>query len=134
MKLLKYSELNERQKDFISNGCGSKGGIIKIPNFRFKASCNQHDFYYWRGCSIEHRNKADVSFYNLMKEDIRETDLSWYKIAYYHTWAWSYYQAVSWFGGDFFNYDDNPKTAHDLNREMMQCKREIKEMQSQMQF
>jgi|LGOV01.1.fsa_nt_gb hypothetical protein len=35
-----YTELSPEQKKEICNGCGAKGGWIKVPNFLFKASCN----------------------------------------------------------------------------------------------
>ena len=57
--MLKYRDLTQEQKEKICNGCGSKGGFIKPPNFIFKASCNHHDFNYWRGNTKELKKKAD---------------------------------------------------------------------------
>ena len=53
--MLKYRDLTEEQKKFVCNGCGGKSGWINPPEFLFNASCNHHDFLYWRGCT-----EADV--------------------------------------------------------------------------
>lgn len=108
--MLKYSDLTPQQKEEITNGCGSKGGWIKPPNFIFKASCNQHDFYYWRGCKEADRKKADKSFYRYMKIDIKERDYNLLKKVWYYSWAWSYYVAVRLFGKKAFYYSDEMRT------------------------
>jgi len=120
MKVLKYKDLNEEQKKHICNGCGSKGGIVKIPNFIFKASCNHHDFKYWLGCNKEDRKKADKAFYSKMKEDIK--DVKWYLKAHYHIWAFTYYNSVRLGGKKAFCYRDNHKTLMDLNEEIADAK------------
>lgn len=102
--MLNYSDLTTQQKNSIVNGCGKKGGFIKPPNFIFKASCNQHDFYYWRGCTEEDRKKADKSFYEYMKIDIKDRDYSFFKKSWYRLWAYSYYKAVRIFGKKAFYY------------------------------
>ena len=84
--MLKYKDLTLDQKKHICNGCGGKGGIINPPNFIFKASCNQHDFKFWKGCSLENFKKANKDFYIWMKEDIKNEN-KWYKRDYYHVWA-----------------------------------------------
>lgn len=115
--ILKYSDLNEEQKKYICNGCGGKGGMIKPPNFIFKASCNHHDFKFWRGCTEEDFKKANKDFYDWMKEDIKNIK-KWYKKVHYRIWAFSYYQFVNYGGKKYFNFADKPKTLEDLNREM----------------
>ena len=113
---LKYSDLTRNQKRFICNSCGNKGGYIKPPNFIFKASCNHHDFYYWRGCTKEDFKEANREFYNLMKKDIEEVEF--YKKAYYHVWAFSYFKAVEFVGKKYFNFSDKQKTLEDLKKEI----------------
>ena len=112
--MLKYSELTEAQKAEICNGCGAKGGFIKPPNFIFKASCNQHDFYYWRGCNEDNRKTADEAFYKYMKIDIQDRDYGFLKKAWYHTWAWGYFKAVRVFGKKAFTFADEMRGLKDL--------------------
>ena len=100
--MLKYSNLTPEQKKIICNGCGGKGGFIKPPDFIFHASCNQHDFYYWRGGDEKDRELADIQFYEAMSIDI--LNAKWYLKPYYRFWAYTYYIAVRIAGGKFFNY------------------------------
>ena len=114
--MLRYSELTLTQKAFICNGCGGKGGIVNPPEFLFNASCNHHDFLYWRGCTEEDRESADNEFYRLMKKDI--ANAKWYLKPHYHIWAYTYYKSVRLIGKEFFYYGDRPKTMVDLISEM----------------
>jgi len=114
--MLKHKGLTPEQKKYICNGCGSKGGWIKPPNFIFKASCNQHDFHYWRGCKESDRKKADKSFYKYMKIDIKERDYNFFKKAWYYTWAYSYYKAVRIFGKKAFYNADEMRELKDINK------------------
>ena len=109
---MRYSDLTEDQKSKICNGCGAKGGLVKVPSFIFKASCNQHDFYYWRGREESDRLKADESFYRNMKIDIQ--DEKWYSKPFHHVWAYTYFKAVRIFGKKAFNYSINYKTLADI--------------------
>ena len=119
--MLKYSDLTQEQKDFICNGCGGKGSRVPVPNFLFKASCNQHDFYYWRGCTEEDRAFSDEEFYRFMKIDVEEQSdgLAQYLIA--HMWAYIYYKAVGTSGKGYFSYNDRMKTIEDLELEMKEA-------------
>lgn len=100
--MIGYSDLTQEQKYSICNGCGGKGGIINPPEFLFHASCNQHDFYYWRGGTELDRKKADDAFYEMMKVDAgKEQGI---KKLHYLTWAYVYYKAVRLVGSKFFNY------------------------------
>jgi hypothetical protein len=110
---LRYHELTPFQKKHIANGCGGKGGFIKPPDFIFKASCNQHDFYYWRGHNEADREKADKEFYKMMKEDIAKVS-SYLKKAHYHIWAYAYYKAVRFGGKKYFYYAPVQKNMKDL--------------------
>lgn len=102
--IIHYSALTEIQKNLICNGCGGKGGWINPPEFLFHASCNQHDFYYWRGGSESDRLKADNAFYEAMKIDVNRA--VWYKRAYYRMIAYVYYRSVRLVGKKYFNYDE----------------------------
>lgn len=114
--MLKYKDLTPAQKKHICNGCGGKGGLIKPPNFIFLASCNHHDFKFWLGCTVIEFKQSNKDFYYWMKEDIKQA--KWYKRAYYHVWAYSYYKAVDIGGKKYFNFALTPKTEEDLKKEM----------------
>lgn len=111
MITLSYSELTDKQKSLVCNGCGGKGGLVKPPNFLFKASCNQHDFYYWRGGTEEDRLKADKAFYEAMLVDVSNAE--WYNKVQYKAIAYIYYKAVRRFGAKYFNLG-KMKTIGDL--------------------
>jgi len=114
--MLRYKDLTPEQKKFICNGCGGKGGWIKPPNFLFRASCNHHDFLYYRGMTDEDRQVADDSFYKWMKKDVAEA--AWYKRLHYGIWAYVYYKAVVISGKKYFSYRDNYATIEQLKQEM----------------
>lgn len=114
LSMLHYSELTPTQKQEITNGCGAKGSWIKVPNFLFKASCNQHDFYYWRGATEKYREKADKEFYDMMKIDIASRNYWFVKRMWYKTWAKTYYEAVRLGGAKAFYYAKEQRTEADL--------------------
>lgn len=114
--MLKYKDLTAEQKKFICNGCGAKGGLVKPPSFIFKASCNHHDFKYWKGCTWKEKLKSDWAFYMWMREDIKAA--AWYKKPHYHVWAFTYYTFVSIGGKKYFYFADKQKGLKDLQEEM----------------
>jgi len=109
--ILRYSQVTKEQLSLFANGCGGKGSWIPIPEFIFHASCNQHDFYYWRGGTEEDRKIADDAFYKYMKEDIKRA--KWYLRGYYRGWAFLYYTAVRVKGKYYFSYGEM-KTMEDV--------------------
>lgn len=92
--MLRWSDLTDEEKKGVSNGCGSKGFIVPIPNFTFKASCDQHDFYYWRGGNGKLRARVDKDFLDAMLDDSKTY---WHKV-----WAYTYYRGVRL--GRFLDY------------------------------
>ena len=114
--MIKYRDLTEEQKKFVCNGCGGKSGWINPPEFLFHASCNHHDFLYWKGGTEADRKAADDAFYEMMKEDISECE--WYLRPHYHIWAYTYYKSVRLIGKKFFHYGNEMKTMVDLVKEM----------------
>jgi len=110
--MLHYRDLTPKQKKRICNGCGAKGGFVNPPEFLFHASCNQHDFCYWRGGTEEDRKTADKTFYKYMTLDI-VNEASRFKRIYYSAWAYTYYKAVRVFGKKYFNYGKQ-KTMKEL--------------------
>ena len=112
MERLRYSDLTIDEKSKICNGCGGKGGWIKPPSFIFKASCNHHDFLYWRGKDESDRKYADKAFYRYMGYDIEKA--KWYMKLYFYPWAFAYYSTVRCLGKKFFNYSSEYKTLADI--------------------
>lgn len=117
--MLKYSDLKQSEKDFISNGCGAKNGFIKVPDFIFIASCNKHDFYFYLGNTWKLFFRANRKFYKYMRLDIKNSNVSFFKKSYYHFWALNYFNFVSLGGSKYFNFSDTPKTLNDLKKEMI---------------
>ncbi len=94
------------------NGCGGKGGWLNSPEWLFTASCDHHDFNYWLGGDEQARKEADWQFYQAMLFDASKA--SWWKRPWYYLMAWSYYRAVRWFAGSYFNHTDVERTIEDL--------------------
>ena len=111
MTRIRFKDLTDEQKEFICNGCGPKGGLIKPPDFLFRASCNHHDFNYWLGCNRFQRKKADLQFYREMLKDAQ-------KNFYYKFWARAYYRAVRIFGMFCFHWAKKLITLEDFQRLM----------------
>lgn len=116
MTPLKYENLSDEEIDFIADGCGSKSGLIDVPDFVYRDSCQKHDVMYWRGGTEKDRKKADEEFYRDMMDDA--SDASWFLRAFYKSLAWVYYQSVRLFSKSFFHYADKPRTYEDLVRAM----------------
>ena len=110
--MLKYSHLTDKQKSEITNGCGGKGMGFEPPQFFFKASCNHHDFYYWRGGEAKDRRYADTAFLDAMLEDA-ERALTFYGRAFNKIAACAYYLVVRLGGKKYFNFGPM-KTQKDL--------------------
>ena len=134
-KKLVYKNLSHLERRVICNGCGRKSGFIPVPEFKFTASCNQHDFNYWLGGSEADRLKADYQFYVAMKHDATYDEegnkRNFLVRRYYLTWAYIYYKAVRTCGGNKklggFNYRDVPRTWKDLDNEVQEFLRKSKE-------
>ena len=112
----RYSELTKKEIQHLKdigeiNGCGGKGGWLKIPNFLFKAKCDQHDFYYLTKNNEIDRYNADLQFYLMMLQDAHNSNWYWF----YRFWAYLYFRAVRTFGYKYFNYNENKiETFKDL--------------------
>jgi len=99
----KYEDLTSEEKAGICNGCGGKGGIVVPPHaIFFEASCDHHDYGYWKGGTKTDRLKCDRGLYAAMKRDC--SWLPWYEWLRYRPWCWLYYIAVRAVGWKFFNY------------------------------
>lgn len=81
------------------NGCGSKGGWFKVPNFCWAADCKVHDAGYWIGGGKTNRWCADLDFLDAMNS--RCDDFSHGRE--HHLMAWAYFKAVRIFGKTKFH-------------------------------
>lgn len=98
-----YEDLTPGERQEICNGCGGKGGLVKPPHrIFFQASCDHHDYGYWKGCTEADRKNADQMLYKMMKKDV--ATLPWYNKIRYRPWCWLYYVAVRGIGRKFFYY------------------------------
>lgn len=110
---LHWHDLTEAEVAQITDGCGKKGGWIRPPEYLFfDTSCDQHDFYYWRGHREEDRKIADAAFYQVMKRDVGKA--TWYRRLWLYVVAWLYYRAVRFCGKPFFHYGSRYRTREDL--------------------
>lgn len=99
----KFEDLTPEERAMICNGCGPKGGWIKPPHaIFFKASCDHHDYGYWKGCTEADREICDRKFYEAMIADC--APLPWYQYIRYRPWVYAYYHAVRLFGKESFYY------------------------------
>lgn len=102
-KPLKFKRLTQLERNILCNGCGSKGGWFKPPDYCFRASCNHHDFNYWLGGGDTERKWADTSFLRAMLWDSGHKpgggQRSWLKRYWLKGAAWRYYWAVRAMGG-----------------------------------
>jgi hypothetical protein len=105
--MLHYSDLTPEQKKIICNGCGPKGNMVPVPDFLFTASCDQHDFHYWRGCTEADRFHADNEFLLAMIKDAGN-DEALREIARF------YFMAVRTWGWTCFHYADHQRDENDL--------------------
>ncbi len=99
----KYEDLTDEEKAMICNGCGGKGSFIRPPHGAFyEASCNHHDYGYWKGCTEEDRLVCDQGLKKAMIKDC--STLPWYEQLRYRPWVEIYYMAIRVFGRRFFYY------------------------------
>lgn len=99
------------RKNGIMNGCGgqNRGFLQKIllkfltPVF-FEASCDLHDFGYWKGWDEERRAECDRKFYEKILEDIENFSKNFFEKNFYKILAKIFYIAVRLGGKKYFNY------------------------------
>lgn len=109
----RFRNLNSLERGVICNGCGGKGGFFRPPQYRFRASCNHHDFNYWIGGGDVERKEADDQFLAATLEDAGLAE-SWWRRLWLRGAAYRYYWAVRAFGGKFFNFKDASETDDQL--------------------
>lgn len=97
-----WGELKKKDKILIEKKGKCGATFLMIPQFCFKASCSQHDFYYRRGGNLADKMRADIQFYSAMLFDC--TELIWYKMIFLFTMATIYFIMVSVFGILFFTF------------------------------
>ena len=116
-----YNLDDEELKAIGANGCGSKGGWIKIPNYSFGHACDHHDAAYWIGGDWMARWCADCDFLAAMLETAK--DQVWYYRIHLEFAARRYYWAVRWFGEKHFNHGE-PRTREDVDAAVVEMHRQ----------
>lgn len=105
---MRYEELTDRMKAYICNGCGGKGGIVIPPKaIFFNASCNHHDYGFWKGGSFRDMMNCNATFFSEMIKDCNR--LPFWKRPYYYGWCATYYWGVFLAGSMFFNFTERPR-------------------------
>ena len=107
--MIRFSDLTEEQKSVICNGCGPKAGWVPVPEFFCHASCDHHDFRYWKGGSEADRKDADHDFLSMMLKDAGSDPGK-------QTIAFTYWMAVRLFGASCFHYSSRERDETDLMR------------------
>lgn len=115
---VRFRDLTSEERAQVCDGCGAKANGKLIPDWCFTASCDHHDFNYWRGCTESDRKDADQGLYEAMRFDAAR--LAWWKrpLAYFS--AWLYYRAVRDYGASYFHYAAHRRGRESLNVEMGQ--------------
>lgn len=119
MSKFRYEDMTTEEREFLCNGCGPKGFIIPIPEFIFTASCDHHDFNYWRGFEEADRKWSDEKFYSMMLWD--SYAYKGFKGYRYRFWAWTYFKFVRMCGWKFFPYGTRYLTHEDLLLKMKEA-------------
>ena len=97
-----WGDLTKTEQKNFGDGCGALARGLKVPDFIFKASCRQHDFYYSRGGWPWHKMQADWWFYVAMLKDAWLCKgLEWF---IYSCLATVYFLAVLFISWPFFTY------------------------------
>lgn len=108
----------------IINGCGAR--VIRDENYEnffrnifakisqilakiirpvfFEASCDLHDFGYWKGWDEAKRLECDKKFLQKILEDIENFSKNFFEKIFYKILAKLFYIAVRIGGRQFFNY------------------------------
>ena len=108
----------------IINGCGAR--VIRDENYEnflrnifakisqilvkiirpvfFEASCDLHDFGYWKGWDEVRRLECDTKFYEKIIEDIENFSKNSFQKIFYKILAKLFYLAVRIGGKKYFNY------------------------------
>jgi hypothetical protein len=108
--LPKFEELTKEQVDLVCNGCGSRG--FKAPNWFMYASCQHHDYGYYRGHTELDRLNCDRTFLREMKRDVSAS--KWYLRPIRYAGAYAYYLAVRQFGKKSFYYAPEYRTKEQI--------------------
>ena len=102
---MKHADLSPIQLSLLgTNGCGSKGSIIKPPfAIFFKSSCDIHDVSYLQGGTEEDRVEADIGFFRYLLNDCNRISNRTKRYKYL-IWCYLYFIAVRTFGHKYFSY------------------------------
>lgn len=100
--MIHWHDLTTEEQSHFGDGCGALAKGFKVPDFIFKASCKQHDFYYARGGWPWHKVTADTQFYYHMLKDAWA--YPWLQAFIYSGLATIYYVTVMTVSWPFFTY------------------------------
>lgn len=90
------------------NGCGGRSCLFSqklakfFSGFFFKASCEKHDFGYWKGGSEDRRKECDKKFLAAMISDVNRQFILFRP--YFYIIAYCFYGVVRIFWQMYFNY------------------------------
>jgi len=107
---MELNDLNEKQREYVSNGCGGKDSRFPVPDLIFSDLCDQHDLDYWVGGDEKARKKVDRKFYKRMARK------AWIDPGMQFA-AFTFYRAVRRFGHEYFYYGAE-RVIDELNLEM----------------
>ena len=117
---LSWRNLTEEEKEAarragVVNGCGGKGSFVPVPEYRFSASCDFHDFSYWVGGTRIRRKMCDLGFLEALLSDA-DTEPQFWRRLWLKGAARRYYRAVRLLGWRYWN-KDGPATWEDFERQ-----------------
>ena len=105
-----FSDLTPEQQATFGNGCGLQAKLLRVPQFIFKASCNQHDFNYIRGGQFKDFTKANMDFFKAMLIDASNSD----KPLFYSLMSYIYLLGVTVFGVFAFHWSNEYRTLEEI--------------------
>ena len=112
----KFEELTIEQINALSNNCGPS--FCKVPDFRFAACCQKHDYSYLTSCNQKDRLLADKTFLKCM---LKKSQGNWF----YKAMSYVYYRAVRIGGKNRCRISDHKLTMDEFN-EMIKAARKLK--------
>jgi hypothetical protein len=111
-----FENLTKKQKAFLCNGCGKKGGFHP-PKFLHFNACDEHDVDYYIGNTKKHKKQADKKFLKFMLVEAKNA--TFFLRIFRYLQAQLYYRFVRIGGRKSFHYGIRRKNLKDLETDMM---------------
>lgn len=105
-----FSDLTPEQQATFGNGCGLYSRFLRVPEFKFVASCRQHDFNFCRGGSFNDFIKANMDFFKAMLIDASNSD----RPIFYSLMSYIYLLGVTVFGVFAFHWSKEYRTLEEI--------------------